>query len=179
MHVHSTTLLVHVRESNAIEGIIASGDDPLYRNHLHAAQVVAKTAPLDPRFIHALIFAHEGNGRATPWRKMEMVVGDFHCPAAAFVPHLMEQWHTACTRILRQPVPVSVVRRAHIAWALHHWFLCIHPFPDGNGRTARLLLNSVRLHLNLPWHIVHLAERDTYYDEIRKWQDAIFVPRLR
>ncbi len=49
------------------------------------------------------------------------------------------------------------------AW-LHHRFIQIHPFPDGNGRTGRMLLN---------WHLwragwypvsVHRKDRDKYLD---------------
>ena len=49
------------------------------------------------------------------------------------------------------------------AW-LHHRFIQIHPFPDGNGRTGRMLLN---------WHLcrtdrlplsVHRKDRDRYLD---------------
>ena len=49
------------------------------------------------------------------------------------------------------------------AW-LHHRFMQIHPFADGNGRTGRMLLN---------WHLrradwlpisVHRKDRDRYLD---------------
>ncbi len=44
-----------------------------------------------------------------------------------------------------------------------HWsFLRIHPFDDGNGRTARLLANYVLLRLGLPPMVIETADRDRY-----------------
>ena len=47
--------------------------------------------------------------------------------------------------------------------AQSHWsFLRIHPFDDGNGRTARLLTNYVLLRSGLPPMVIKSAERDRY-----------------
>ncbi|MCY4647069.1 MAG: Fic family protein [Gammaproteobacteria bacterium] len=44
-----------------------------------------------------------------------------------------------------------------------HWsFLRIHPFDDGNGRTARLLTNYVLLRSGLPPMVIKSADRDRY-----------------
>ena len=44
-----------------------------------------------------------------------------------------------------------------------HWiFLCIHPFDDGNGRTARLLTNYALLRNNLLPIVIKTQERDRY-----------------
>jgi fido (protein-threonine AMPylation protein) len=60
-------------------------------------------------------------------------------PPAREVPHLMNVWCDWLTGAgLRYPALV----RAAVA---HHAFLAVHPFRDGNGRTARLLLNLMLL----------------------------------
>lgn len=51
---------------------------------------------------------------------------------------------------------------------LHDWLLCIHPYIDGNGRTARLVWNMLRLYKGLPWHIVEAKGRHLYYAQIRR-----------
>lgn len=55
-------------------------------------------------------------------------------------------------------------------WDLHHHFVSIHPFNDGNGRTARLLLNWLSLrHLN-KFVLVRNKHKQNYYDDIQMYQ---------
>ncbi len=49
---------------------------------------------------------------------------------------------------------------------LHHDFIRIHPFDDGNGRVARLLLNYVLLRIGLPPLVIKSRERRRYLDTI-------------
>lgn len=65
-------------------------------------------------------------------------------PPAREVPGLLEQWVAWLTGEGLQYEPVT---RAAIA---HHGFLAVHPFIDGNGRTARLLLNLLLLRSGYP-----------------------------
>ncbi len=46
---------------------------------------------------------------------------------------------------------------------LGHWlFGYIHPFPDGNGRVARFVMNVLLASGGYPWTVIHKDERDTY-----------------
>ena len=65
-------------------------------------------------------------------------------PPAREVPGLMDTWVAWLTAEGLQYEPVT---RAVIA---HHGFLAVHPFLDGNGRTARLLLNLLLLRSGYP-----------------------------
>lgn len=50
---------------------------------------------------------------------------------------------------------------------LGHFFLgYIHPFPDGNGRTSRFLMNFMFLLGGYQWAVVPVTERDTYLDAL-------------
>ncbi|MEO1630224.1 MAG: Fic family protein [Bacteroidota bacterium] len=49
------------------------------------------------------------------------------------------------------------------AAAFHHRFVAIHPFPDGNGRMARLLMNLVLMRAGYVPAVVRQQAREAYY----------------
>lgn len=49
---------------------------------------------------------------------------------------------------------------------LHTKFARIHPFIDGNGRTARLLLNTELLKVGYPMAIIKKEDRADYYEAL-------------
>lgn len=52
---------------------------------------------------------------------------------------------------------------------LGHFFLVyIHPFPDGNGRTARFLMNAVLVTAGYQWTIVRVSQRTRYFAALEK-----------
>jgi len=63
-----------------------------------------------------------------------------------------------------------------LAWQVHHEFLFVHPFIEGNGRTARLLLNLVRYRSGLDLELVPFAEHEKYLRSLvdygKKLQEA-------
>ena len=52
--------------------------------------------------------------------------------------------------------------------AMLHAIVGIHPFIDGNGRTARLLLNLELMKEGFPPVIIKVANRLEYYDALDK-----------
>lgn len=44
----------------------------------------------------------------------------------------------------------------------HFIFVYIHPFPDGNGRTARFLMNLMCAAAGYPWLIIKIQQREAY-----------------
>lgn len=48
----------------------------------------------------------------------------------------------------------------------HTWFTHVHPFHDGNGRTARLLANLVLIRNNWPPITISKGKRDEYIDAL-------------
>lgn len=66
---------------------------------------------------------------------------------------------------------VSVIIRA---WLLHHWFVIIHPFIDGNGRTARAL-TQLFLYQN-GFNTKKYFSLEEYYDnDLANYYEAIFI----
>lgn len=50
-----------------------------------------------------------------------------------------------------------------LATLLHNRFVQIHPFTDGNGRTARLLLNWILLRKKYPPVVISVQNKERYY----------------
>lgn len=183
----------HVIESNAIEGIRAVPGNPLYDSHLRAARLAASGRFVHPRELHAALGAgvkglarHAGryrlceaciqslrvlpNGKAlrmpaAPVRRM---------PRAQSVPDLMSEWDAWAEEMCARFASISREDRANVCHYLHAWQLCIHGFEDGNGRTARLSWNNLRLCVGLPWHIQRASHKGRYYARIRAIEERDF-----
>lgn len=59
-----------------------------------------------------------------------------------------------------------------LAAIFHHKIEKIHPFYDGNGRTGRMLLNSILINSELPPLIVPDAQRKRYYNALSDADNA-------
>lgn len=44
----------------------------------------------------------------------------------------------------------------------HHLFTYIHPYPDGNGRMGRFIMNAMLVSGGLPWSVIEVDKRDVY-----------------
>lgn len=90
---------------------------------------------------------------------VRLVTGEiFHYASPAETPILMQQlveWFRTEDEN-KQLHPVALAAR------LHYKFVRIHPFDDGNGRIARLLMNYVLLKNNLPPAIIQSADKKNY-----------------
>ena len=103
------------------------------------------------QLLHGLVL--HGRRRQSPYRQGQHVIRDqntggivYMPPQAADVPALMAdliQWTNPTTQATaRQELPIPI-----IAALAHYQFATIHPYYDGNGRTARLLTTLI-LHKN-------------------------------
>jgi Fic family protein len=68
---------------------------------------------------------------------------------------------------LREELTNRTLHAVELAARLHHDFVLIHPFDDGNGRVARLLINYVLLRLGFPPLIVKSADKANYLAALR------------
>jgi Fic family protein len=50
---------------------------------------------------------------------------------------------------------------------LGHWlFGYVHPYPDGNGRIARFLMNTMLASGGYPWTVVRIEDRAAYLEAL-------------
>ncbi len=69
---------------------------------------------------------------------------------------------TLFTCIEKEPHPVT-------AAILGHWLIgYIHPYPDGNGRTARFLMNALLVSAGYPWAVIRLETRKAYMQALEQ-----------
>lgn len=129
----------------------------------------------DVKILHGLVM--EGGKKSTPYRDGQNVIKDsvsgrivYMPPEAKDVPHLifdMVSWinHQRETAILPAPI---------IAAIAHYQFATIHPYYDGNGRTARLLTNIV-LH-KAGYGLKGIYSLEEYYaGNLQRYYDALTI----
>ncbi len=60
----------------------------------------------------------------------------------------------------------AVLSPVELAALFHYRYIRIHPFEDGNGRIARLLVNYILLRHGYPMMVVPTADRKNYLDAL-------------
>jgi Fic family protein len=135
-------------------------------NHKEAIEYVEALAagaepvtPFHVRQIHRLVLARIDDDNAGQYRTLPVqIVGTTHEPPEAWqVPALMQDWGDWLSGPARD---LHLVERAALA---HHRLAAVHPFIDGNGRTARLVMNLLLLRDGYPPTIIMRANRRQYY----------------
>lgn len=86
------------------------------------------------------------------------------------VPIAMEQLVTNYRKAAETQHPLIVAAR------LHYDFVCIHPFGDGNGRTARLLMNYHLLRNGYPPMIIPTEQKKSYLRALQRADARDFAP---
>lgn len=66
-----------------------------------------------------------------------------------------------------------------LAALIHHKFVHIHPFFDGNGRVGRLLMNVIIMREGYPLAVILKNDRKKYYDSLAKSDREDYVPLVR
>lgn len=151
--VGGKTLREHFEAINHREAILYV-EDIIKRNEKFSAALI--------RRIHAFILKNIDDENAGVYRRVNVTVAgaDSIPPDALQVPadmDALEQWYNSMSRRLH---PVEIAAR------LHSDFIKIHPFVDGNGRTARLLMNLELMKNGFPAVIFSVERRLEYYEAL-------------
>ena len=70
----------------------------------------------------------------------------------------------------------STIHPLVTATLFHHQFTAIHPFDDGNGRMARLLMNLILLQHSFPPIVIKQNDRNNYYQVLRQADAGEYIP---
>ena len=115
------------------------------------------------RNLHKMV-VRETESSAGAYRSANvMITGSRHTPPEAYeVPQLMQDLITWVRDNKRKFHPIELAAIAH------HKLVYIHPFFDGNGRVARLLMNLLLMREGYPLVVILKNDRKKYYQVLEK-----------
>jgi excisionase family DNA binding protein len=127
------------------------------------------------RTLHQLVMQETDKEWAGKYRNAEVkIAGAGHKPPDALeVPPKM---HDLIRWLNSQKKEMNVVE---LAGFLHHKLVYIHPFFDGNGRTARLIMNLLLLRAGYPLVVILKNDRKKYYDVLAKADKEKYEPLIK
>jgi len=116
--------------------------------------------------LHRLFYHQIDEAQAGKYRSQQVIITgtEFIPPAAKQVPVLMKEFVANLSKIKQEKHPVEYAALAHLD------FVEIHPFVDGNGRVARLLMNVVLIAMGYVITIIPPVVRRDYIDAIKAAQ---------
>lgn len=122
--------------------------------------------------LHALIIQDIDREKAGRYRDVDVfITGTDHTPPSAF--EVMPKMHELIQWARHSHTKMHVVEFSAL---LHHKFVHIHPFEDGNGRTGRLLMNIFLMKYGFPIAIIQKNDRQKYYRTLRAADSEDFKP---
>ena len=168
--IEGNTLTIFETKAVLEDGIIVDGKS--LREHLdvvgHAQairyleELVNEKAPLTSRVLkelHNLILRGQDPENAGCYRRINVLIsGANHTqPSADLIPEAMEHFFDWYEKSARELHPLERAARVHAD------FVNIHPFKDGNGRMARLIMNLEIMKAGYPTLILPVESRPSYY----------------
>jgi len=123
-----------------------------------------KLKEVDVLDIHALVLdgiEEEFKGRYRNGQ-VRILGANFVPPNALKISNLMGEFIEWVNKNPEKLDHVTLVSR------IHHKFVWIHPFFDGNGRTGRLLMNLLLMRQGYPPAVILMNDRKKYYDALNR-----------
>lgn len=148
------------------------------KNHLEAINLIYQLARNKKVFeedileLHRLVMSKVDEEIAGKYRERQVYIeGAAHLPPPApKVPELMKE---VIREMNRKEDGIEAIKSAS---RIHHMVAWIHPFVDGNGRMARLLLNLRLMRSGFPPIVLLKKKRRAYYSALEKADDGDFYP---
>ncbi|PWA13441.1 Fic family protein [Pueribacillus theae] len=142
-------------------------------NHAEAIDfvetLVEQNSELSERIIkdlHALVLKNIDDKNAGTYRSVNVgISGSLHKP-----PHFLQVAEEMKRLLIWFKKNQDLLHPVELAARFHFQFVYIHPFIDGNGRTARLLMNLILMGAGFPPAIIK-ADREKrlyYYETLEK-----------
>ena len=154
------------------------------KSHQEALEFVYDLVEFDSQFtlsqnlirqIQSLVISPIDKSIAGKYRSGTVAIAgsNIRPPIATEIPYLMSKLISWFTDKQKKLHPIE------IASILHHKLVAIHPFDDGNGRTARLVMNIILLHFGYPLVVILKNDRKKYYDTLSMADNGNVVPFIK
>ena len=116
---------------------------------------------VDIRELHRLVVRNRAEVGPGEYRRIGVVIsGSEHKPPEPIaVPGLVQ-------KLVNSVNSETFIDPIATATYIHHQFAAIHPFLDGNGRIARLLMNVILLRQGYPIVSIRREDRPKYYEAL-------------
>lgn len=165
--ISEEVIMQFILESLFIENeIVNTPYDIIFVNHYNAIKYILldnsfkKTGVINKYVLSKNVIPKGIIPYRSKYRQCNMMVGDYICPNPKKVPVMMDEWYSELnSEFTKISCGSDEKAKEKFCWKYHHWFLCIHPFVDGNGRTARLIYNNLRFMLGLRWEIIYFSKK--------------------
>jgi len=142
-------------------------------NHARALQKIMQLAQGETTDLneHAVLDIHEtilrgiDDGNAGCYRTIPVRISGSMVvlPNPAKVPDLMN-------RFIKDTTTLGELHPVELAAEAHYQLVTIHPFVDGNGRTARLLMNCILMQNGYPPALIRKRDRLRYIQSLEQAQ---------
>jgi len=131
-----------------------------YLNTLTKNSIITESNILE---LHRLFYYRIDAKKAGKYRKQQVYISgtDYLPPKYKEIPGLMKEFVLSISELKETLHPVALAAK------LHERIATIHPFVDGNGRTARLVMNLFLLQKGYPIIIIPPILRNDYIASIR------------
>jgi Fic family protein len=149
------------------------------RNHPDAIDYVEKLAQKETTInqedilkVHALLMRGIDDQNAGKYR-----TGQVRVAGATFMPPPAEKIQKMINELLQTlSQNPDELRPIELAAFFHHKFVYIHPFLDGNGRTARLLTNAILMKNGYPFTVLLKVDRPKYLRALSEADNRNLIP---
>jgi len=149
------------------------------RNHPDAIDYVEKLAQKgatikqdDILKVHALLMRGIDDQNAGKYR-----TGQVRVTGATFMPPSAGKIQSMLSELLQTlSQNPDELRPIELAAFFHHKFVYIHPFLDGNGRTARLLMNVILIRSGYPFTVLLKVDRPKYLRALGEADNGNLIP---
>ena len=124
--------------------------------------------------IHLRVLGNVHPVEAGKYRVTQVFVGDHVPPNPTEVDKHMNDMNDWL--VSEEPEILHPIEFAALA---HYKLVYIHPFTDGNGRTARLLMNTILMRAGFPPVIIRFQDRHEYYETLNQANQGDVRPFMR